>query len=50
MAATAVGVPLMIPVVVLKLRPAGRTGLTLYEATVPPVMVGLFGAIVVPWV
>jgi hypothetical protein len=39
------GVPLMIPVVVLRLRPAGRAGLTLYEVTAPPVLVGLFGAI-----
>jgi len=47
---TAVGVPLMIPVVVLRLRPAGRAGLTLYEATAPPVLEGLFAVIAVPWV
>jgi hypothetical protein len=46
----AVGVPLMIPVVVLRLRPAGRAGLTLYEATTPPVLEGLFAVIAVPWV
>jgi hypothetical protein len=40
----------MIPVVVLRLRPAGRAGLTLYEATAPPVLVGLFAGIGVPLV
>jgi hypothetical protein len=49
-AATAVGVPLMIPVPALRLRPAGRAGLTLYEVAAPPVLVGLFAAIAVPWV
>jgi hypothetical protein len=48
-AVTAVGVPLMIPVVVFRLRPAGRAGLTLYEVTAPPVLVGLFAVIGVPW-
>ena len=42
---TAVGVPLMAPVAVLKLRPAGSAGVTLYETTVPPLFVGLFGVI-----
>jgi hypothetical protein len=40
----------MIPMVVLRLRPAGRAGLTLYEATAPPVLEGLFAVIAVPWV
>jgi hypothetical protein len=48
MAVTAVGVPLMMPVLVLRLRPAGRAGLILYEVTAPPVLVGLFGVIAVP--
>jgi hypothetical protein len=50
MAVTAVGVPLIAPVTVLRLRPAGREGLTLYEATAPPVLVGLFAVIAVPLV
>jgi hypothetical protein len=40
----------MMPVLVLKLRPAGRAGLTLYEVTAPPLLVGLFGVIAVPTV
>jgi hypothetical protein len=47
---TAVGVPSIIPVLVFRLRPAGRAGLTLYEATAPPVLMGLFAPIAVPWV
>jgi hypothetical protein len=38
----------MIPVLVLRLRPAGRAGLTLYEVTAPPEVVGLFGGMGVP--
>ncbi len=41
----AVGVPLMAPVVALRLKPAGSAGITLYETTVPPLFVGLFGVI-----
>jgi hypothetical protein len=40
----------MMPVLVLRLRPAGRAGLTLYEVTAPPLLVGLFGGIGVPTV
>jgi hypothetical protein len=40
----------MMPVLVLRLRPAGRAGLTLYEVTAPPVLLGLFGVIAVPLV
>jgi hypothetical protein len=49
-AVTAVGVPLITPVLVLRLRPAGRAGLTLYEVTAPPVLAGLFAGIGVPTV
>jgi hypothetical protein len=35
----------MIPVLGLRLRPAGRAGTTLYKVTAPPVLVGLFGVI-----
>jgi hypothetical protein len=35
----------MTPVVLLKLNPPGRAGVTLYETTVPPVFVGKFGVI-----
>jgi hypothetical protein len=42
---TAVGIPLITPVAVLKLRPAGSAGLTLYEVTVPPMLVGSFSVI-----
>jgi hypothetical protein len=48
LAVTAVGVPLMMPVVALRFRPAGRAGLTLYEVTAPPPLVGLFAAMGVP--
>jgi hypothetical protein len=40
----------MTPVLVLKLSPAGRSGLTLYEVTAPPVLVGLSGVIAIPTV
>jgi hypothetical protein len=49
-AVTAVGVPLMMPVLVLTLSPAGRAGLTLYVLTAPPLLVGLFGVICTPLV
>ena len=48
-AVTAVGVPVMTPVLALRLRPTGRAGVTLYEVTAPPVLVGLFAVIAVPW-
>jgi hypothetical protein len=38
----------MMPVLVLRPRPAGRAGLTLYVLTAPPVLLGLFGVIAVP--
>ena len=40
-ALAAVGVPLMTPVVVFKLKPAGKAGLILYETTAPPPTVGV---------
>jgi hypothetical protein len=49
-AVTAVGVPLITPVLVLRVKPAGRAGLTLYEVTAPPLLVGLFAGIGVPTV
>jgi hypothetical protein len=49
-AVTAVGVPLITPVLVLRVKPAGRAGLTLYAVTAPPLLVGLFGVIGVPTV
>ena len=39
-AATAVGVPLMVPVAVFRFRPEGSEGETEYESTVPAKMVG----------
>jgi hypothetical protein len=44
-AVTVRGVPVMMPVLVLRPRPAGRAGLTLYDVTVPPVLLGLSGGI-----
>jgi hypothetical protein len=35
----------MTPVLALRLSLAGRAGLTLYEVTAPPLLVGLFGGI-----
>jgi hypothetical protein len=46
-AATAVGVPEMVPVVVLKLSPPGKLGLTANALTVP-VTVGVSGEIALP--
>jgi hypothetical protein len=43
--ASIAGVPLMTPVVVLRLKPAGRAGFTEYEITVPPLLAGAFGVI-----
>ena len=39
------GVPVMSPVVVLKLKPAGNAGLTVYEVTMPPALDGSFSVI-----
>jgi len=44
----AVGVPLMSPVDVSNVRPAGRDGDTEYEVTVPPVDVGEMVVMAVP--
>jgi hypothetical protein len=49
-AATTVGVPLTTPVLELRIKPAGRAGLTLYAVTVPPLFVGLSGVIAIPLV
>jgi hypothetical protein len=48
MAVNAAGVPLMMPVLSSRLRPSGRAGLTLYEVTAPPPLLGLSAAIGVP--
>jgi hypothetical protein len=40
----------MIPVLALRVRPAGRAGLTAYALTAPPVLAGLFAVIAVPLV
>ena len=47
-AATAVGVPLMVPVAVFRFRPEGSEGETEYESTVPAKMVGETACIAVP--
>jgi hypothetical protein len=47
-AVAVVGVPVITPVVVLSVRPAGSAGATAYEATAPPDDVGVFDAIAVP--
>jgi len=38
----------MIPVLGFRLRPAGSAGLTRYEVTAPPLLVGLFAVIGTP--
>ena len=43
-----VGVPLMIPVEVFSVRPAGSVGETEYETTAPPVLVGVLLVIAEP--
>ena len=43
-----VDVPDIIPVIVLKLKPAGSAGLTEYDVGVPPVIVGELVPIAVP--
>ena len=47
---TAVGVPLMAPVVESKAKPAGRVGETDHEVIVPPFTVGVTVVIPVPFV
>ena len=47
-AATAVGVPLMTPVEVLRLRPAGSAGETDQVTTGPPLTVGVLTTMAVP--
>jgi hypothetical protein len=47
-AVAVVGVPVITPVVVLSVRPAGNAGVTAYEATAPPDDVGVFAVIAVP--
>jgi hypothetical protein len=44
-----IGVPLTTPVLVLRNNPPGRGGVTLYEVTAPPLLVGLFAVIGVAW-
>jgi hypothetical protein len=44
------GVPLTIPVEGSRVSPGGNAGETEYEATVPPLLVGAFGAIALPLV
>ena len=46
---TAVGVPLISPVEVLKERPAGKAGVIDHEATGPPLAVGTTGVMLVPF-
>jgi hypothetical protein len=43
----AVGVPEITPVLVLKLKPAGKAGEMLYPAGVPPLLLGVNGVIAV---
>jgi hypothetical protein len=35
----------MTPLLVFRVRPVGSAGLTLYEVTAPPLLVGVFGVI-----
>ena len=44
---SAVGVPLMTPVEVFSVRPAGSAGETEYETTAPPLLVGMLLVIAV---
>ena len=46
---TAVGVPLMAPVVVSRAKPAGSDGETEYDTTLPPVEVTVSVVIAVPF-
>ena len=49
-AVIAVGVPVITPVVVLKLSPAGSAGETEYETTGPPPLLGVLLVIAAPLV
>jgi hypothetical protein len=49
-AATALGVPETTPVEVFRLRPGGSSGETEYDATAPPVLLGVFGVTATPTV
>ena len=44
----AVGVPVIAPVAVFKLKPAGNVGLTKYEVGAPPALLGEFVVIAAP--
>ena len=46
---TAVGVPLISPVVALNVRPAGKAGEIDQDATGPPLAVGAIGVMAVPF-
>jgi len=46
----AVGVPLITPVLVLNVRPAGKLGDTLYDTTAPPLLLGVLAVMAVPTV
>ena len=43
-----VGVPLITPVLVFKLKPVGNTGLTEYEVGAPPLLLGELLVMAVP--
>jgi hypothetical protein len=47
-AVTVDGIPVITPVVGLSDKPKGSAGATEYDATAPPVDVGVFGVIAVP--
>jgi hypothetical protein len=50
MGVTAVGVPLITPVPLFSVNPAGSAGLTPYAATAPPLFVGVSGFTATPLV
>jgi len=43
-----VGVPLTTPEALFRLKPHGSVGITLYEATAPPLLVGVLAEIASP--
>jgi hypothetical protein len=47
-AVTVDGIPVITPVAALSVKFAGSAGATEYDATAPPVDVGVFGVIAVP--
>ena len=47
-AVAVVGVPVIMPVPVFKLKPAGKAGLTEYEVGAPPLLLGELAAIALP--